>query len=318
MRRRPANLRPRACGFTLIELLVVVAIIGLLVSILLPALHSARQNALGSRCLSQLHVLGQGVTLYANENYDVLPAGRLPKMPRPSDPAGDCNAYGVLGGRRKYRPTFLAMMSGSVGAPPFADPQSCASGTDMFGERGDRQNYSSGIYVCPSVPDWTDERNGAYGYNYQFLGNSRLGEDDNWKNWPVQSTQVKVPGRTVAVADCMGTVASFAAPLRQPYVNNARDDDRFGNEGFNLDPPRIDMTSGEAAGWPDVRTAADPRHRNRAGTLMLDGHADLLALAELGYHVNADGSIAPDGDNSRWSGNGRDVPWTPAFEFGGP
>jgi hypothetical protein len=70
----------------------------------------------------------------------------------------------VVYGRHKFRPTFLTMMSGAVGVPPFDDPQACKGVQDMHGEPGDQQNYSYRGYVCPSVPNWTDERNGSYGY----------------------------------------------------------------------------------------------------------------------------------------------------------
>jgi prepilin-type N-terminal cleavage/methylation domain-containing protein len=60
-------------SFTLIELLVVVAIIGVLISILLPALNMARENARRAVCLSQLRSIGQGFTSYAQDNADFLP-----------------------------------------------------------------------------------------------------------------------------------------------------------------------------------------------------------------------------------------------------
>ena len=237
------------CGqraFTLIELLVVVAVIALLISILLPALGAARQQARAAKCLAQLHVLGQGLSIYTPEHRDVLPPGRLPKI-------DDCNAYADILGGRKYRPTFTAMMSASVGAPPFDDPQPCKNQTDREGEPGDQQNYSYGVYVCPTVGDWTDERNGCYGYNYQFLGNSRLfdkNDTDSYKNWPLQITQIRHPGRTVAAGDCMGTAAWYPCEQRMEYENNAREpDQRMGNEGFNFDPPRVDCAEGEMAGF---------------------------------------------------------------------
>ena len=52
-------------GFTLIELLVVVAIIAVLVAMLLPAIHKAREQARLIMCGSNLRQTGQGVHLYA-------------------------------------------------------------------------------------------------------------------------------------------------------------------------------------------------------------------------------------------------------------
>lgn len=299
-----------ARGFTLIELLVVVAIIGLLLSILLPALSAAKREARAAQCLAQLRVLGQGMTIYCDENLDVLPPSRLPKV-------DSCNSYAIIYGLKKFRPTFVASMSQSVGAPPFDDPKACKNEIDIHGEIGDRQNYSYPVYVCPVVPDWTDERNGSYGYNYQFLGNSRLFDENDlnsWKNWPIQITQIRYISTTVAVADCMGTAAAYPPGERRPYDNNGRDPHLLGEEGFNLDPPLIDLVNGEIA-HDDTgsRTAVDPRHRNKGNVLWLDGHADGKTLTELGYVLEADGSIGLEGVNALWSGNGRDVPWTRSF-----
>jgi prepilin-type N-terminal cleavage/methylation domain-containing protein/prepilin-type processing-associated H-X9-DG protein len=74
-------------AFTLIELLVVIAIIGILASLLLPAMARAKDKARDLSCINNLKQLGVGVRLFADENEGTLPlAERLPTLPSTNPP----------------------------------------------------------------------------------------------------------------------------------------------------------------------------------------------------------------------------------------
>jgi len=73
-RRRGTRIRrPLYPAFTLIELLVVVAIIAMLISILLPSLQGAREQARSTVCGRNLQNFGTGLGSYTTDHEDWLP-----------------------------------------------------------------------------------------------------------------------------------------------------------------------------------------------------------------------------------------------------
>jgi prepilin-type N-terminal cleavage/methylation domain-containing protein/prepilin-type processing-associated H-X9-DG protein len=297
------NARGADRGFTLIELLVVIAIIGVLIGLLLPALGSARRAGRQTVCLANMKNLGAGWAMYADANRDVLVAHRAPDM---GGGVGNPANWHEVGNGMKFRPTWIARLGQYVGVYAFVEPK-----TD-----NGRQDFDSKVYVCPESSERVDERNASYGYNYQFLGNSRM-TNGRSHNWPVKMSRVTVPAGTVVAGDSMGSAAGAARASRTPYENDGRAENSFGNEGYIIDPPRLNSQGDIANG---LRSGMDDRHgargwnSGRAVALYADGHADIKSLLDYGYRFENDGSVAlygsagsyGDANNSLFGGTGAD------------
>jgi prepilin-type processing-associated H-X9-DG protein len=102
---------------TLVELLVVISIVGILLALVLPAIHRVREQANQSKCAAQLRQLAVALASYANDNGDWLPVwsgwhvyppgspgddpGKAwteqltPYFVPPDSPAYDCPSFGV-------------------------------------------------------------------------------------------------------------------------------------------------------------------------------------------------------------------------------
>ena len=278
-------------GFTLIELLVVVAVISLLISILLPSLTAARRAARTTMCAANLHQIGLGWAIYAQDNRDAAIAARPATLP------GN-NVY-FVGNGRKYRPRWLVSLGAAVQIYAFNEPS----------PQNVHQQIDNRLLGCTETPEWTSERNSSYGYNYQFLGNARLVTSGTGRfiNFPIKTTTVQ-PANTVLAADSLGTAAAFPSDQRnENRPNGSNEPAAFGNHAYMLDPPRLTPESDRCNGG--LRSAPDPRHAARANFLFCDGHAARARPRKMGYVIDPDGSYAvdhPQPHNTRFSGSGRD------------
>lgn len=291
----------RRRAFTLVELLVVIGIIALLMSILFPVIGRVRKQGEAAKCSANLHGMGQAWHAYASA-YKISAPGRLDKS------RGDDSVYGLIDGTDEYRPRWYELLGGMVGMVANKKPSKFED---------DTWTISNEWFLCPSVPEWINSRNYPYGYNFQFLGNTRPKGNRTaftsriWVNYPVQASRIRAASETVMAADCMGTAITKPPNQRQRYyADGTKDEDAVGNKGFLLDPPRLTADSDRAdLEKPVYRSGPDPRHMKKVNVAFCDGHVALMTLDEMGYYVAPDGSVplsGPGASNRLFSGTGKD------------
>src|SRR5262245_59525095 len=140
-----------ARGFTLIELLVVIAIIAVLISLLLPAVQSAREAARRIQCVNNLKQLGLAAHNYVDGNQLFPCGGMTPTSPVVSP--GMSQYYSYWG-------PFEGMLPFYEGGN-LANSFNYSSPSYFFATQDTVNATKQAILVCPSDPE-VGEGNGIY------------------------------------------------------------------------------------------------------------------------------------------------------------
>lgn len=272
----------RSKAFTLVELLVVIGIIALLISILLPALNRAREQAKMAQCLSNLRQIGQALNMHAIDHKNRVPlAGDLwthaPQNPGSTpqgmgDPAQQYYSYWGdpgRGGRAVLAPVPFALAQ-YLGKPtPVSSLQdymnsnaarifTCPSNVDQMqggnlsAQAGDFLVVNADGYAPPAIPT-------SFAFNEAIFG---------WSDWPnpnqaSMTDHNRLRGNLARVlhpADML--VAADGNPRDLAY-----DTWVVFNDGSNKDTLETLLTR-------DPNIVDRYRHRGKIGILFADWHCE--------------------------------------------
>ena len=162
LRRLTAGRTASSAGFTLIELLVVIAIIGVLASMLLPALSRGKEQARLIQCVGNLHQIGLAIELYKDDNRSRFPTATVEDRVDTEFP-GMKTTGPALGGMNPRRP-FNSVVPMAEARPlfPYVKPSAVYR---CFRDRGQDRQF------CLPAPRPLKESNWeTLGCSYQYNG----------------------------------------------------------------------------------------------------------------------------------------------------
>jgi prepilin-type processing-associated H-X9-DG protein/prepilin-type N-terminal cleavage/methylation domain-containing protein len=239
--------RNRSAGFTLVELLVVIGIIAILISILLPSLNKAREQATSLKCQSNLRQVSMAAIMYANAHKGVLP----------------------------YPTTGLGeSMLWFNGIDPYLGAKYDRSGaTGVAAGRAYKAYKQCPIYDSFDGDQFQGGQNQTKEYARTFKMNNHLRRNGTRSNILVVNPANEATG--VKTAYTPNFVSARLTDVRQSaqFV--------FFGDGLSLDftgPVANQAQSGEFSMEVDLLSEASPglRHRGGANIAFVDGHVEWI------------------------------------------
>ena len=242
-------------GFTLIELLVVLAIILMLIGVLVPVLHTAKQQTQAVLCTSNIKQLSLALSVYEQTNrmfphgFDDSTLGvGIPSAGYPGNPAMD--------GIGLWWFHFL----------------------DDIGE-GDRRKNSA-IWCSRKVKEPGSRVNvlcGNYGVNRAICRDAQGIGSSEFVGRPLGSNQIRHPSLTLLVSDSGYSLISWkgAATMSGNRYENISREGVFYVPGISINEDRV-----ISQGFED--DAVGGRHPNRSVNIgFADGHSERVGAEKL-------------------------------------